>query len=222
MTITQENFESLLNWLNSDRELAGKSYETIRSSLVKTFVLNGFNDAEDLADETINRVMRRLPDIRIGYTSEPAYYFHGVARNIVRERRRRKEIAAERIEISVDPRVEPNEEQVCLGHCLHRLSAGKRNLILDYYLYEGHSKVEHHKHMAGELKITPGAIRNRAHKIRSNLADCMRECALIKRGYQCPLRSLVSSRAPLAQPTSSQGRPQRAAPTVRSTVTYKT
>src|SRR6185436_4215296 len=103
-------FDSLLSWLNADRELAGKSYEAIRSSLVKTFVLNGYNDAEDLADETINRVISRLPDIVIGYTSEPAYYFHGVARNIIRERRRRREIAAERIEISVDPRVEPNED----------------------------------------------------------------------------------------------------------------
>jgi len=190
MTITQEQFDSLLSWLNADRELAAKSYETIRSSLVKMFVLNGFNDAEDLADETINRVMGRLPEIRTGYISEPAYYFHGVARNIVRERRRRREISAEHIEITVEPRVEPSEESLCLGHCLRRLSESKRDLILDYYLYEGHRKVEHHKDMAGELKITTGAIRNRAHKIRSNLADCMRECTLIKKGRQCPLRAL--------------------------------
>lgn len=190
MTITQEQFESLLSWLNADRELAGKRYEVIRSSLVKTFVLNGFNDAEDLADETINRVMGRLPDIRIGYTNEPAYYFHGVARNVIRERRRRKEIPAERVEGVVQPQAEPSEKSVCLGHCLRRLSASKRNLILDYYMYEGHRKVEHHKGMAVELKISTGAIRNRAHKIRSNLADCMRECALIKRGQPCPLRSL--------------------------------
>jgi DNA-directed RNA polymerase specialized sigma24 family protein len=191
MTITKEQFESLLCWLNTDRELAGKRYEAIRSSLVKTFVLNGFNDAEDLADETINRVMGRLPDIRAGYINEPAYYFRGVARNVIRERRRRKEIPGERIEIAVEPKTEPSENVVCLGHCLRRLSASKRNLILDYYLYEGHSKIEHHKVMAGELKITTGAIRNRAHKIRSNLVDCMRQCALIKKGRPCPLRSLL-------------------------------
>ena len=39
MTITQEQFDSLLSWLNADRELAGKSYETIRSSLVRMFAL---------------------------------------------------------------------------------------------------------------------------------------------------------------------------------------
>lgn len=191
MTITQEQFDSLLSWLNADREVAGKSYEAIRSSLVKTFVLYGFNDAEDLADETINRVMSRLPDIVIGYTSEPAYYFHGVARNIIRERRRRREISGEGVEVVVEPQAEPSEKSVCLGHCLRTLSASKRNLILEYYLYEGVRKIEHHKDMAVELKITTGAIRNRAHKIRSNLADCMRECALIKRGQPCPLRSLL-------------------------------
>ena len=194
MTITQEQFDSLLSWLDVDRELAGKRYEAIRSSLVKTFVLNGFNDAEDLADETINRVMRRLPDIRIGYTSEPAYYFHGVARNVIRERRRRKEIPDERVEILAEPQAEPSEKSVCLGHCLRRLSASKRDLILDYYLYEGHRKIEHHKGMAVELKISTGAIRNRAHKIKSNLADCMRECALIKKGQPCPLRSLLATK----------------------------
>ena len=200
MTITQEQFDSLLSWLNADRELAAKSYEAIRSSLVKTFVFNGFNDAEDLADETINRVMGRLQDIRMRYTNDPAYYFHGVARNVIRERRRRKEISAEQIVIVVEPKVEPSEESVCLGHCLHRLSASKRDLILEYYLYEGHRKVAHHKDMAGALKITTGAIRNRAHKIRSNLADCMRECALIKKGQQCPLRQALSS------PSSVPGR----------------
>ena len=181
----------MLSWLNADRELAGKNYETIRSSLVKTFVLNGFNDAEDLADETINRVMGRLPDIRIGYTSEPAYYFHGVARNVIRERRRRREISGERVEVVVEAQVEPSEKAVCLGRCLRRLSANKRNLILEYYLYEGHRKIEHHKDMAVELKRSTGAIRNRAHKIRSNLADCMRHCALIKKGQPCPLRSML-------------------------------
>jgi RNA polymerase sigma factor (sigma-70 family) len=191
VTITQEQFDSLLSWLNADRELAGRSYEAIRSSLVKTFVLNGFNDAEDLADETINRVMGRLPDIRMGYTSEPAYYFHGVARNIIRERRRRKEISGERVEIAVEPQTEPSEKSVCLGHCLRGLPASKRNLILDYYLYEGNRKIEHHKDMAVELKITTGAIRNRAHKIKSNLADCMRQCALIKKGQPCPLRNVL-------------------------------
>ena len=188
MIITQEQFDSLLVWLNADRELAGKKYETIRSGLIKIFVSKGFNDAEDLADETINRVIVRLPDIRENYVGEPAYYFRGVAKNIIRERLQRKEITVSAPEIRVDPKPERSEEYDCLGHCLQRLPANKQDLILDYYLYEGHEKIEHRKRMAGQLKITEGAIRNRAFQIKLNLQNCMRQCSLLKKGRQCPWR----------------------------------
>ena len=55
----------------------------------------GFSDAEDLADETINRVAKRLPEIRESYVGDPVRYFHGVARFIIREMIRRKEVAVE-------------------------------------------------------------------------------------------------------------------------------
>lgn len=181
MTITQEQFDSLLTWLGNDRELAGRKYETIRSGLVRIFVSKGFSDAEDLADETINRVMVRLPDIRANYRGEPACYFHGVARNIIRESNRRKEVPAGAIDGRVEPKPDSNEDHDCLGHCLDRLPASKRDLILEYYLYEGHEKIEHHKQMAGQLKITEGAVRSRAYQIRARLENCMRQCALRKK-----------------------------------------
>jgi RNA polymerase sigma factor (sigma-70 family) len=185
VTITQEQFDSLLTWLGNDRDLAGKKYETIRSGLVRIFVSKGFSDAEDLADETINRVMLRLPDIRANYKGEPACYFHGVARNIIRESSRRKELAAGENDGRVEPNFDMYEEHNCLGHCLDRLPASKRELILEYYLYEGHEKVEHHKQMARQLKITEGAIRSRAYQIRLRLQNWMRECPLRKKG-RCP------------------------------------
>ena len=178
MTITQEQFDSLLAWLAADRELAGRRYETIRSGLVRIFVLRGLNDAEDLADETINRVMVRLPGIRKNYQGEPACYFYGVAKNIIRECRKKKEFATGVVDVRVDPKIDAGEEHDCLGHCLERLSISKRNLILDYYSYEGHGKIEHRKHMASQLNLTLGAGRNRAFQIRLTLQNCMRRCLL--------------------------------------------
>jgi RNA polymerase sigma factor (sigma-70 family) len=187
VTITQEQFDALLAWLDTDRNLAARKYETIRSGLVRIFISKGFNDAEDLADETINRVMKRLPGIRVNYYGEPACYFRGVARNVMRENYRRKEIAGASIEVAVYPRPEVREDLKCLGHCLDRLPDAKQDLILDYYLYEGHRKIQHHKQMAGQLKITEGAIRSRAYQIRVSLENCMRKCTLRKNG-QCPWR----------------------------------
>ncbi|MFL6230009.1 MAG: hypothetical protein ACJ741_14655, partial [Pyrinomonadaceae bacterium] len=62
-TLTRDAFEGLLTWLDSDREQAGKKYEDIRSSLIKIFTWRGVAEAEELADETINRVARKVKDL---------------------------------------------------------------------------------------------------------------------------------------------------------------
>ena len=179
MPITKEQFDSLLSWLSDDREVAGTKYETIRTGLVRLFVSKGFNDAEDLADDTINRVINRLPDIRDNYDGEPGRYFHGVARNVLREQTRRKELTTEVPVIWVDPQP-TSDERECLDKCLQTLPDPKRDLILDYYLYEGHEKIEQHKQMAAELAISEGALRVRVHHVRARLEGCVRECATRK------------------------------------------
>lgn len=181
MAVTQTQFESLLGWLNPDREIAGRKYNTIHSGLVRIFACKGLNDAEDLADETINRVILRLSTIQEHYRGEPACYFRGVARNIIRERKRRKELAVGLVDASVHPEPFADKEHDCLEHCLDLLSDSQRHLIINYYLYEGHSKIEHHKRMASQLKITIGAIRNRAFQIRHRLQNYMQQCTLGER-----------------------------------------
>jgi len=181
LVITPEQFEALLNWLDTDRDCAGLKYETIRSALLRIFVSKGLNDAEDLADEVINRVIARLPDIREKYVGEPARYFHGVARNVILETYRRKELAMEATAVAefTDPII--SSERECLDSCLPVLTPERRDLILDYYLYQGHDKVEHHKQMARKLGITEGALRGRVHQIRSGLERCVKQCVHRKR-----------------------------------------
>ena len=176
MSITLEQFDSLLTWLgDGDRENGATKYETVRAGLLRVFVTKGFSDAEDLVDESINRVITRLPDIRETYDGEPIRYFHGVARNIIRETNRRKEISTDVSAVWVEP--EPTSTELeCLERCLKELPREKRELILDYFLYEGHEKIEHHKELAGELGISDGALRGRVHHIRSGLIICMRQC----------------------------------------------
>ena len=125
---------------------------------------------------TISRVTARLAEIRDGYVGEPARYFFGVARFVVMEAVRRKEIAtdvAPPLPVVVDAHT---PEYDCLLKCLKFLSEQKRELILDYYVYEGHDKVEFHKLMAEELGITEGALRGRAFHLRANLEKCILKC----------------------------------------------
>jgi DNA-directed RNA polymerase specialized sigma24 family protein len=172
----QESFDALLAWLDPAREVAGRKYETIRSGLIRIFISQGFSDPEDLADLTINRVIGRLPDIKDNYVGEPARYFHGVARNVTHEARRRKEIATDTIPETYTPLPQTTDKYECLLKCLNVLSVAKRELILEYYLYRGRDKVEQHKRMAAELGISEGALRTRVHHIRAGLEQCVLHC----------------------------------------------
>ena len=136
----------------------------------------GFSDAEDLADETINRVMKKLPEIRDTYVGEPARYFHGVARFIIREMTRRKEVAVEEVPVVPTETEVHSDEYDCLLKCLRFLPSDKRELILDYYIYDGRDKIAQHRRMASELGITEGALRGRAHHVRGNLEKCIQQC----------------------------------------------
>src|SRR5258708_14272607 len=82
-----ERFQRLLAWLDDDEDRAAQKYEHIRRTLIKVFVSQRFQMAEDLTDEVIDRVMRKL-DVLAGYKGDPSSYFHAVARNIIYEARR--------------------------------------------------------------------------------------------------------------------------------------
>src|SRR6185295_7239023 len=85
---TQKEFDSLMTWLASNGEDPGSKYEHIRQSLVKVFTWNGCSGPEDLADVAIDRVTRKAPEIMINYSGDPALYFYGVAKRMLRECRR--------------------------------------------------------------------------------------------------------------------------------------
>ncbi len=176
MADSHNPFDDLLSWLDEDREIAGQKYETIRAGLIRIFVSKGFSDAEDLADLTIERVTKKLPEIRDTYVGEKVRYFRGVTRNIIHERLRRKEVTTDRFPDLVTPPGPTSDRYDCLVQCLKFLSFEKRELILDYYLYQGHDKAAHHRRMAEERGITEGALRTRAHHIRRSLEKCVFNC----------------------------------------------
>jgi len=189
LTTTTEPFDALLEWLDPDREKAGQRYEVIRAGLIRIFVSKGLSDAEHYTDEAMDRVIKKLPEIRAGYIGDPARYFHGVARNLVLESGRRREVATDVLPQRVAPEPPRSDTSDCLSKCLQLLPRDKQELILDYHLYQGRAKVLHHQQMASELSISEGALRTRAHHLRVNLEKCVNECV----GYQGKNKSAVES-----------------------------
>ena len=207
MSISQQSFDTLLSWLDSDRDAAGIKYENIRKSLIRIFISNGFDDAEDLADVVINRVTVKIPDMIASYVGEPAAFFFAVARNVIHEARRRKEIATDQVPENINPVKDQSETYDCLVECLKVIPRDKRELILDYYTYEGKDKIAHHRRMAQELGITDGALRTRAHNIRSNLEKCVVKCTKGLGRKQKPIWRALLKRPDLRAASSKERQP---------------
>jgi DNA-directed RNA polymerase specialized sigma24 family protein len=184
--VTQQAFDSLLNWLDPDRENAGSKYEKIRVRLIKIFTCRGCGEADDLADETINRVTAKLSEIAQTYSGDPALYFYGVAHNVHLEYMRKKPPVQESSRLdwetggsTVWPDVtigEVEQEYACLEQCMDRLAPENRRLVLEYYKEEKRAKIDHRKMLADQLGIGANALRIRAHRLRLQLLQCVQNC----------------------------------------------
>jgi DNA-directed RNA polymerase specialized sigma24 family protein len=172
--LSQEAFDDLLEWLDPDREQAGLKYEEIRKRLIKIFIGRDVVGPEDLADETINRVISRLSKIKKEFTGDRARYFFGVANKVHLEYMRRKPPQPPPPPPTDSHQVEL--EYSCLEHCIESLSEENRYLLRQYYGAEGRSKVDQRKQLAEELGIAPNALRIRAYRIRLWLQECVEKC----------------------------------------------
>lgn len=171
--LTQEAFDALLGWLDPNREAAALKYETVRLRLIKIFACRGCSEAEDLADETINRVTSKLPEIQPGFEGDPARYFYAVAKKILLEHSRPKATPPLPQQSSDDEESELMYQRLEL--CLEKLTPGNRELVLGYYQEEKHAKIENRKALAAGLGIAVNALRIRAHRIRAWLQQCVKQ-----------------------------------------------
>jgi DNA-directed RNA polymerase specialized sigma24 family protein len=185
--LTPQAFDKLLAWLDADRERAGQRYEEIRNRLIKFFEWQGCAYLEEQADETIDRVARKIDEGVEVLATNPYIYFAGVARNVLREYWRHPERGAEDLEIV--PRADDDGDKdaqleklkleqrlECLEHCLQSLPSDQRELITEYYREEAQAKIRTRKKLAERLGIPLNALRIRSCRIRVNLEKCITEC----------------------------------------------
>jgi len=179
-SMTKEGFNHLLDWLDSDRAAAGEKYEKIRLMLIKFFSWRRVTDSEDLADEAINIVMSKLPGIKESYKGDPARYFLGVARNIIRklphpppEVPLPKDIPA-----PFKSFIETEEFDLrfnCLKKCLEKLDTENRQMFVNYYR-KGVTGKKYREQLAENNQITYGNFRVKIYRIRRLLSECIEKC----------------------------------------------
>lgn len=170
----QEDLDRLLAWLDQDRERAGLLYEKIRWRLITIFAARSCPLPEELADETIDRVARRVADIQETYVGDKALYFLGVANNVHHEYLKRPLLAPESLPIG---EAEDKEQaHLCLDSCLGKLPEDSRQLIQRYYAEDKQAKIDLRKQMADELGVNLSTLRLRALRIREKLQVCIERC----------------------------------------------
>ena len=180
--MTEEEFNAFLDWLDPDRNRAGEKYEIIRHRLIRIFISRGCNNPEEMADETINRVILKLPEIRESYVGDPALYFYGVAHKVYLEYRRKpvlSEILPEILspDASFDDSSDENERRhECLDKCMLQLPKDQREMMLQYYADDKRAKIDHRKELAEKRGITLNALRICVYRIRLMLEKCVRNC----------------------------------------------
>ena len=150
-------------------------YEEVRNRLIRILLKKGCSHPEELADEAVNRVTLKLPEIKETYVGNPLWYFISVARHVWLEYLKTKEVPFEDVpEQVVQPQVDFARE--CLRQCLSELSAEQRDLVLDYHVSNKRAKIELHRSLAEELGVSPNALRLRTHRIRAALEKCVIAC----------------------------------------------
>jgi DNA-directed RNA polymerase specialized sigma24 family protein len=178
--LTQEAFDCFLASLGDDRDLAGQQYLEIRGNLIRFFEWRSCPFPEDHADETINRVARKLSEGEI--VRNASAYCLGVARllvlEIIKARVRERQVFGDMaISDTVSPDEPDSESRIeCLRQCLQKLSSENRDLIVNYYQGSGGKKIENRKKLTESLGIPVNTLRMRALRLREKLQLCVETC----------------------------------------------
>lgn len=179
---TREALEKLLALLDPDPARAARQFSRLRRQLVRMFEWRRARFPEDLADETISRVGRRLAQGVEIRAEDPNRYFFGVAhmvfKEVLRENRRESRLHDPGQRAAVEePGGEdvPDERMELLGECLERLDENDRLLLLDYLEGESRERIERRRRMAERLGIPLNALRIRVHRLRRKVERCVRQ-----------------------------------------------
>lgn len=181
-SLHQGAFRGLLDWLDEGANSHGAKYLEMRRRLAGYFSRKNCQSADDLADETLTRVARRLEE-EGSIPDPPARYCYVVAKFILLEYRRRAGL----VQLSLDDQscgVLRSEAQADgesrqklldrLDQCLAKLDRDHRALILGYYDGEARQKIERRRALADTLSLTSNALAIRACRIRERLEKCVK------------------------------------------------
>jgi RNA polymerase sigma factor (sigma-70 family) len=150
----------------------------LRYSLIKFFTFRGGADPEELADETIDRLIRKTAEVNISsnYIGNITAYALGVARNLwlenlanIKRLAPLGEFNDTEVGLSVGPEDDSRERlSDALQKALNDLSDVDRKLIRAYY-ETGRLDHEFRRGLAEQLGVSVNALRIKIHRLNERL-----------------------------------------------------
>ncbi len=165
-------FDLLLQALEPDALSPHESFRRCRSRLVRFFAWKRCEDPENLADETISRLVKNIQSGQGISTDHPYRYVRAIAVHVFYEYLRRKKKSG--IEIDIDEmrdHLAPEEKEDCWTLCLAQLSPDKREFLEEYYL----DSIDREE-FAREKGLTINALRLTVFRYKVALKVCVENC----------------------------------------------
>jgi RNA polymerase sigma factor (sigma-70 family) len=190
-TLTTDSLQRLLNWLDGGVGSDGYAYVEMRRRLRDFFGRKNCRTPDDLADETLTRVARRLEEEGLTLAETPARYCYIVARFVFLEHLRDIKAHPMVAHASGDVALQPSaaseadaaeatgtreELLACLEQCIEALDPLNRRIITQYYIGSERVKIDNRRELAESLGLSPNALTVRACRIRTRLETCVRRC----------------------------------------------
>jgi len=178
-----DGFRGLLARLDPDPTKAWQAHEVLRKKLVAYFEYNHHLEAEELAEEALDRIAKRADLQTLGNVVEFAF---GIARNLCKEHLRRASRRADipdleamsdtengngNAEDAILARISEERQLRCFHRAIQSLSAEEREMVRRYYPSEDGDLEAQRLSLAADLSLKVGALRTRMARIKEKLQD---------------------------------------------------
>ena len=191
-------YQRLLDLLDPNPRRAADLYGDLRARLVRLAAWRGESFADDLADEVLARVARKLDEGLEIRAEDPSVYCYGVAHRVyqemLRDRLRQQTAAARTADqqgvASPEDAAASEQRLACLRKCLDKMTDATRALVLSYYDGGGDARIDRRRQLAAEHGSTPNALRIMMFRVRGVLERCVTSCLLETAEMDRPFEAL--------------------------------
>jgi len=182
-SVSKTSIPVLLSALGETSEESGLEYERLRSKLILFFSRRMLQFPEDLADEALDRLARRIVEGTV-IDSIPAFAL-GIGRHLALEQmKNRSETMGDDFwdNVPAPSATQSSEVEIArMERCLKTLRPDEAKLLRGYYLATDGTPMKTRDKLAKRLGISANTLRQRVFLARQRLRDCMTSTEMEKR-----------------------------------------